>query len=241
MSVALRRIVLAWLVLVSVGLFSQELPSQAAGQSGTALPASSGQATGNYILQPRDVLEIKVYNIPEVSVTVAIRPDGRIAVPLLNEIQAAGKTPEQLTDILVAGYEKEFRNPRVTVIVRSFNNQNVYVGGEVDKPGLIPLTGEITVLQAILQAGGVKATAREKGVILLRNDGNGKPQVRQLSLVQMVKGRSDIVLQPFDVVYVPKSHIAKVDKWVDEHVRQIVPVSLGMSFSYLLNGQATIF
>ncbi len=115
------------------------------------------------------------------------------------------------------------------------------MGGEVDKPGLLPLTGKITVLQAILQAGGVKGTAKEKGVILLRNDGNGKPQVRQLSLQQLVKGQTDVELQPFDVVYVPRSKIASADKWVDEHIRKLIPISLGMDFSYLLNGQATIF
>lgn len=239
MPAGLHRVVLCLFVLVSLGLYSQE--SKPAGEPGALRQASTVETTGMYILQPRDVLDIKVYNIPEVSVTLAIRPDGRIAVPLLNEIEAAGKTPEQLTDILVEGYKKEFRNPRVTVIVRSFSNQNVYVGGEVDKPGLIPLTGQVTVLQAILQAGGVKESAKEKGVVLLRNDGSGKPQVRELNLSRLVKGNTDIVLQPFDVVYVPKSRIAQVDKWVDQHIRQIVPVSLGMSFSYLLNGQATIF
>jgi protein involved in polysaccharide export with SLBB domain len=231
------------LVLVPVGLYSQDssVPSKPVGEAVAPQETNAAGAAGDYVLQARDVLDIKVYNLPELSVTLAIRPDGKIAVPLLNEVDAAGMTPARLSETLTEGYKSEFRNPRVTVIVRSFSNQNVYIGGEVDKPGLIPLTGQITVLQAILQAGGVKQSAKEKGVILLRNDGHGKPQVRHLSLKELVKGEPDIPLQPFDVVYVPKSRIASVDKWVDQHIRQIVPVSLGMSFSYLLNGQATLF
>jgi len=229
-------------LVFSVSFYAQEPAVKAAeaavasAQQANAVPENNGA----YILQPRDVLEIRVYNLPELSVSIAIRPDGKVSVPLLNELDAAGRTPAQLAQALTEGYAKEFRNPRVTVIVRSFSNQNVYVGGEVDKPQMIPLTGQVTVLQAILQAGGMKATAKEKGVILLRNE-NGKPQVRQLSINELLKGQPDIVLQPFDVVYVPKSKVAQVDKWVDQHIRQIVPISLGMDFSYLLNGQATIF
>jgi protein involved in polysaccharide export with SLBB domain len=240
--ISLLRILLCLIVLASAGLAAQESPGSAVSPATPAAASAAVEAgAGEYIMQSRDVLDIKVYNLPELSVTLAIRPDGKIAVPLLDELQAAGRTPGQLTEALVDGYKKEFRNPRVTVIVRSFSNQNVYVGGEVDKPGLFPLNGRITLLQAILQAGGAKESAKESGVILLRNDGNGKPEVHQVSLRELIKGKPDMVLQPFDVVYVPKSKIARVDKWVDQHIRQIVPVSLGMSFSYLLNGQATIF
>lgn len=230
----LGKVALALLVVAAA------LPAQEVRQE-TPEATPHEEAMGSYVLQARDVIEIQVYNLPELSVTLVIRPDGKISVPLQPEITAAGMTAEQLAAKLTEGYSQEFRNPRVTVIVRTFSNQNVYVGGEVEKPQLLPLTGQITVLQAILQAGGIKESAKEKAVIVLRNDGHGKPEVRQISLKRVIGGQPDIVLQPFDVVFVPKSKIAQVDKWVDQHIRQIVPVSLGMSFSYLLNGQATIF
>jgi polysaccharide export outer membrane protein len=229
------------ILLVCLTAFAEEIPSNSSSAVKTVSEANAAESNGTYILQPRDVLEIRVYNLPEVSETVAIRPDGNISVPLLNEITAAGQTAAKLSETLTEGYKHEFRNPRVTVIVRSFSNQNIFVGGEVDKPGLFPLEGNMTVLQAVLRAGGIKLSAKEKAVVLLRNDGHGNPQVRKLNLVELVKGQPDVVLQPFDVVFVPKSKIAKADQWVDQNIRKLIPFGLGLDFSYLLNGQTTIF
>ncbi len=230
-----------FLVLALTGFAAQEPPKKQMDATATQESPGLGK-NGDYILQPRDVVEIRVYNLPELSVTVAIRPDGKISVPLLNEIDAAGVTTARLTAVLTAGYRSEFRNPRVTIIVRSITNQNVFVGGEVEKPGLLPLDGEITVLQAVLRAGGAKESAKRDSVILLRNDGQGKPEVRKLNLLEVLKGKSDTTLQPYDVVFVPKTRIARVDKWVDQYIRQAIPAGLGLNFAYLLNsGQTTIF
>jgi polysaccharide biosynthesis/export protein len=239
-SIAVSRIILSLFFFVSFGICAQEPPLTAAEPGATGENATLA-ASGTYILQRRDVIEIKVYDLPEVSGTVAIRPDGKISVPLLNDVVAAGLTPDHLAANLTQGYKHEFRNPRVTVIVRSFSNQNVFVGGEVDKPGLLPLDSQMTVLQAILRAGGVKETAKQKGVILLRNDGHGKPEVRQLSLLAVADGAPDILLQPFDVVLVPKTKVAQLNKWIDQNIRKMIPMGLGFDFSYLLNGTATVF
>ncbi len=227
------------LLLLALGAMIAQ--GQAPQASGPAPVPETGRKEP-YRLQRGDVLDIKVYNLPELSVALAIRPDGKISVPLLDEVEAAGLTAAQLAEHLTNGYQKEFRNPRVTVIVRSFSNQTIYVGGEVAKPGLLPLAGDLTAFQAIVQAGGVKETAKTDSVMLLRNDGQGKPMVRRVSLEEILKGKPDTVLQPFDVVFVPKSRIARVDKWVDQHIRQMIPISLGFSFNYLFgSGTSSIF
>jgi polysaccharide export outer membrane protein len=232
--------VCGFLVLGLTGLAAQEPAPKPPEAPPTQENPDTGKK-GEYLLQPRDVLEIRVYNLPELSVSLAIRPDGKISVPLLDEIDAAGLTTARLTAILTERYRSEFRNPRVTIIVRSFTNQNVFVGGEVEKPGLLPLDGEITVLQAVLRAGGVKESAKRDSVILLRNDGQGKPAVRKLNLLEVLKGKPDLTLQPYDVVFVPKTKIARADKWVDQYIRQMIPVGLGLNFAYLLSGPTGIF
>src|SRR6266567_3591819 len=141
-----------------------------------ALPAGVSQAdvvapqpglptiSGPYILQPGDDLEIKAYNNPELSQSVKVRPDGNISLLLLDDVPAAGITPAKLGENLSQAYSQYFRNPKLTVIVRSFSNLNVYVGGEVVNPRLLPLTGKITVSQAVLAAGGFKSTAKLQDV-----------------------------------------------------------------------------
>lgn len=114
------------------------------------------------------------------------------------------------------------------------SNISVYVGGEVLHPGLLPLNGELTVTAAVFQAGGLKDTARSNTVVLVRNSGTGVPIVTPLRLDDVIKGKPDTVLEPFDVVFVPKSKIAKVDRFVDQYIRQVLPINVAAGFSYLL-------
>jgi protein involved in polysaccharide export with SLBB domain len=113
-------------------------------------------------------------------------------------------------------------------------NISVYVGGEVAHPGLMPLNGELTATAAVYQAGGFRETAKTNLLLLLRDSGKGSPIVTKLRLDDVLKGKPDTVLQPFDVIYVPKSRIGKLDKFVDQYIRQVLPVSLGASFGYIL-------
>jgi polysaccharide biosynthesis/export protein len=203
--------------------------------------ASEPAPSKPYVLQAGDEITIKVFNNDDLLDTVMIRPDGMISVLLLDDVEAAGLTASALDAKLTTGYAKFFRDPQVTVIVRNFANLRVYVGGEVGQPGPVPLRGEVTALQAIIQVGGFRPTARLDSVILLRNDGTDRPVVSKLNFKELLdKKQPDVALQPFDVLYVPLSRIAKADKFVDQYMRQLLPISLTGGFTYILDGALAV-
>jgi protein involved in polysaccharide export with SLBB domain len=213
-------------------------------ESATAAPGATlsvpdaGPRPG-YVLQAGDDLEIRVFDLPELSQKVKIRPDGRISVLLLDELPAAGVTPAGLTESIRQGYSGHFRNPRVTVAVTGFVNQNVFIGGEVNQPRMIALNGRLSAAAAVFYAGGLKPTAKTKEIIILRNSGKNSARITKLDLEQVLtKGAPDVELQPFDVVFVPKSRIAKLDQFMDQFIKQLQPIAMNMGFSYLLGGQS---
>jgi polysaccharide biosynthesis/export protein len=198
---------------------------------------STRAAGGEYRLQPGDELDIRFYYNPELNSSVLIRPDGRISLPLANEVQAAGLTPANLSQRLRSAYEQELRRPELTVIVRSFNSQKVFVGGEVQSPGVIQALGPLTVLQSVAQAGGFKETARLNEVLVIRRDPAvpADPIVIPIDVAAVVDGsgtNQDIALMPFDVIYVPKSPIANVNKFVDQYIRQNIPFGFGLTYGF---------
>jgi polysaccharide export outer membrane protein len=194
-----------------------------------------------YVLQRGDEITIKVFNNPDLLDTVMVRPDGMISVMLLDDVEASGQTVAELDAKLTKGYAKFFRDPQVTVIVRGFANLRVYVGGEVGQPGPVSLRGNITALEAILHVGGFRPSARMDSVVLLRNGGNNQPVARKLNFKELLsKKQVDVPLEPFDVLYVPESRIVKVDKFVDQYVRQLLPISLTGGFSYILRGSLAV-
>jgi len=221
----------AWLGTMAITL-AQTLPAQTEPSLAPKPP---------YVLQRGDEITVKVFNNPELLDTVLVRPDGMISLVLLDDVQAAGRTSAELDAAVTAGYSKFFREPQVSVIVRSFANLRVYVGGEVGQPGPVSLRGDVTALEAILQVGGFRPTARMDSVILLRNDGKDQPMVQKLNFKELLsKGGADMSLQPFDVLYVPVSRIAKVDRFIDQYVRQLLPISLTGGFTYVLGSGAVV-
>jgi protein involved in polysaccharide export with SLBB domain len=187
-----------------------------------------------YRIQVGDQLDIKLFYNPELNEQVTVRPDGRISLQLVREIMTAGLTPAELTDLLTKKYAAELKKPEVTVIVRSFGGHRIYVDGEVTKPGMFPLIGLTTVLHAIAQAGGMKDSARINEVIVIRHGAANKPMVLPVNLEKVRDGidmRQDIPLKPYDIVFVPKSPIGNVNKWVDLYLRKNVPVNMGFGYS----------
>jgi protein involved in polysaccharide export with SLBB domain len=182
-----------------------------------------------YRIQPGDDLEIKFLYNPELNERLPVRPDGRISLQFVKEVLVVGLTPKELGDLLTEKYGPELKKPDVTVIVRSFSAQKVFVDGEVNRGGLLPLTGPLTVLQAIAQAGGVKDTARLTEVLVIRQNPNGPFLTSVVDISKAIDGTDksqDIALMPYDVVFVPKSPIANVDTWVDLYIRRLLPFSL---------------
>jgi polysaccharide export outer membrane protein len=120
----------------------------------TALARKAATADPNYTIGPQDVLDISVWKEPELTRSVPVRPDGKISLPLLNDVQAAGLTPSQLAALITTNLKKFVTAPQVTVIVTAINSQRVFIIGEVLRPGAFPLLPGMTVLQALSSAGG---------------------------------------------------------------------------------------
>jgi polysaccharide biosynthesis/export protein len=158
-----------------------------------------------YLIGADDVLSIVFWRDKDMSVDVVVRPDGRISLPLLNDIQAAGQTPEQLRLQLEKAAAKYIAEPNATVVVKTINSRKVYITGNVVKPGTYPLTGEMSVLQLIAVAGGLQEYADSKKIVVMRKEGgrdqhfsfNYKDVIRQKGLDQ------NISLKSGDTVVVP--------------------------------------
>jgi polysaccharide export outer membrane protein len=196
---------------------------------------------GLYVLQRGDEITIKVFRVPELEETLKIRPDGKISILLLDDIDAAGLTTKELRAKLTTGYSEFFHEPQVSVILRTGADLKVYVGGEVQQPGVIPLLGDLTALAAVLQAGGFKTSAKTDSTILIRNNGHEARIVQKLNLKDVLNnGKGDVELRPFDVVYVPASRIARADRFVEQYGRDILPVTLTGGFTYVFGGPGAL-
>jgi len=151
------------------------------------------------------VLRIDVWKEAEISRAVPVRPDGKISLPLLNDVQASGLTAMELANNITEGLKKFINSPQVTVSVTEINSRRVYVTGEVSKPGAYPLLPNMTALQAVTSAGGFTQFARTKSIYILRNEG-GKQTKYPFNYNDVVKGKrpdDNITLQPGDTIVVP--------------------------------------
>ena len=204
-------------LLLGFGLIlSLGSPFRARGQDADAAKAkvaptagqAAAQAVANdpeYKIGPQDVLRIDVWKEAEISRTAPVRPDGRISLPLLNDVQAAGLTPTQLATVITDGLKKFITNPQVTVGVTEINSRRVYVTGEVTHQGAFPLLPNMTVLQALSSAGGFSQFAKLKSIYVLRTE-DGKQMKHPFNYKDVVSGKkpeSNILLLPGDVIVVP--------------------------------------
>src|SRR5262245_29946174 len=209
-------------------------PAQPAAQPATATPApvptprttpttpgstpaasastpESGATTGtpvtppDYVIGPDDVLSIVYWRDKDMTGDVSVRPDGKVSLPLLHDVQAAGLTPIELRDRLVEESKRYIEDPNITVVVKQMNSRKVYITGEVGKPGPYLLTGPTTVLQLIAVAGGLSEFADSKKIVILRTDG-GKQTSYPFNYKNVASGKNlnqNIDLKPGDTVIVP--------------------------------------
>lgn len=202
-------------ILLGISLISAMLAAQTGALYGTEtannhaaadIPRSEGVTTNglDYVIGPDDVLRISVWKEPDLSETIPVRPDGKISMPLLNDVRAAGMTPLHLKDSITEKLKKYVSDPRVTVIVTAMNSQRVFITGEVQHSGPIQLLPNMTVLQALSQAGFTEF-ANLKAIYVLRTD-NGRHEKLPFNYKEMVKGNhpeQNIPLKPGDTLVVP--------------------------------------
>jgi polysaccharide export outer membrane protein len=221
MKSAWKAAVAALFLMSSIAL-AQDAPAQPAASSASDNVASDkaasdkvasdkvtnvvpdGQAGLAYVIGPEDVLHIAVWREPDLTATLPVRPDGKISLPLLNDVQASGLTPQQLAGSLTEKLKKYVADPRVTVVVTQINSKRVYMVGEVFHPGPMPLIANMTVLQA-LSSAGLNQFANTKRIYVLRTE-NGKQQKLPVNYRKLVKGEQieqNYLLQPGDEIVVP--------------------------------------
>ncbi|MDY6987474.1 MAG: polysaccharide biosynthesis/export family protein [Thermodesulfobacteriota bacterium] len=187
--------------------------------------AMAGAPLGDYRLQSGDKIEIRLYNHPELNNTVVVGPDGKISLELVDEFLVAGLTSSQLDDLLTREYTRHLENVHITVIQREYVGTRAYVGGEVASPGFVHLKGTTSVLEAILARSGFKESAKPENVILLRKGPGSRPTAMVIDLGPVIAGaqlENDIYLMPADIVYVPKTAVAKAEKFVNEYVNNVL-------------------
>jgi polysaccharide export outer membrane protein len=178
------------------------------GQPGTKTPGQPAAEIippPDYVIGAEDVLNIVIWREKDLSAEVMVRPDGKVSLPLVNDVQAAGLTPEQFRQQLTAATAKFVAEPAVTVIVRAINSRKVYIMGEVRAPGPYPLPGPTTVLQLIAQAGGLSEFADSKDIGVVRME-NGRAVRLKFNYDDVARGRKieqNVVLKPGDTVIVP--------------------------------------
>ncbi len=199
------------------GASAQDAPAPSAAVSPAASPASDMAASDkttnaaapnipsgpDYVIGAEDVLHIAVWKEVDLTATLPVRPDGKISLPLLNDVQAAGLTPEQLAASVTEKLKKFIADPRVTVVVTSINSKRIYLVGEVSRAGATPMLPNMTVLQA-LSSAGINQFAKTKGIYVLRIE-NGKQRKLPVNYRKLVKGdlAQNYELQAGDTIVVP--------------------------------------
>jgi len=213
---------LAALILMGSIALAQDAPAQPAASSAsnrtasdktssdktssdkTATAASASQAGPEYVIGPEDALHIAVWREADLTASLPVRPDGKISLPLLDDVQASGLTPKQLADSITEKLKKYIADPRVTVVVTQINSKRIFINGEVLHPGPMAMLPRMTVLQA-LSSAGLNQFAKMKGIYVLRME-NGKQQKLPVNYKKLLKGEQieqNYLLQPGDTIVVP--------------------------------------
>lgn len=231
----------AMLIAIALGGCSTKNPGLESEQKEASAPAGmspeqcaananiqeSATQDSDYRIQPGDQLALDFYMNSEFNDTTTVDPNGKIVLRMVGPVQAAGLTPSQLASSIDKAYSNELRNPGAVVHLNSLPSRQVYVEGEVTKPGAFPLQPGMTAVQALALAGGVTDNSDPESAVLIRRDACGQPQGSKIDLAAATKkpgSAEDVALAARDVVVVPKSGIANADLWVKQHIRDILPV-----------------
>jgi polysaccharide export outer membrane protein len=204
----MQRNRMRWGATLAVGVLamttvSAQPPQRSLTSSEAATPAAV--VPPGYLIGAQDVLTITFWKDPDKSGDVIVRPDGKISIPLLNDIQAAGRTPEELRVALVEAAKKWDTEPTPTVVVKAIHSRLVYITGNIAKPSSYPLNGDMDVLKLITLAGGLLEYAQSDKILILRTQ-NGKSEYLRFNYKDVLKQKNvqqNIMLRPGDQIVVP--------------------------------------
>lgn len=176
-------------------------------------------------LEAGDVVEVRFFYTPELNVSQAVRPDGKITLQLVGDVPVQGKSPEDLRQELLTLYQPHLKEPDVAVIVQSFYHRRVYVGGQVLRPGVIQMPRPMTALDVIMESGGFQLPQAEVGNVLVIRHQNDHRYGYCIDLKPALKGGQirPFYLEPEDIVYVPQTRITEIGQWVDQHINNLLP------------------
>jgi polysaccharide biosynthesis/export protein len=200
---------LVWLVCTGAPAAAQEpsrTPAPAPATQGAPSPAANPVTVpADYVVGPEDVLGIVFWRERDMSADVVVRPDGRISLPLLNDVDVDGLTPDQVRERVTELAKKFIEDPNVTVVVKQINSRKVYITGNVERPGTFPLLRSTSVLQLIALAGGLKEFANANEIVLVRTEGD-KQESFTFNYDQLKNRKNlsqNIQLKPGDTIIVP--------------------------------------
>ena len=197
-------------------------------------PADTPAEPAPYRVQVGDVLELLFFKNSELNQIRTVGPDGDVSLQLVGRVRVVGRTADEIGAELTTRYSKELVEPQVTVAVKEFSGLKVYVGGEVNQPGMQAYRGGLTTLQAVVAAGGFKTTASLKSVILIRKGQGGRPVGSRVDLARALKHaefQRDVALAPSDIVFVPRSGIANLNLFMEQFFRNNVPIPVYLGFN----------
>jgi protein involved in polysaccharide export with SLBB domain len=230
-------------LLLSAALLAAA-PAHAAKAPAAAFPnigyADWSDQEPEYRFYPGDQIDVTVPSAPELARTgVIVQPDGRITLPLIAPVMAADRTVAELQATLAQAYASQLLRPEVVIQIKTVTPLKVFVGGEVGTPGVFDMPGDINSLQAVIQAGGFKTTAKLDRVVIIRRGPGGRAMMRTVNLQSALKSAGGVDLVPlrrFDIVYVPRSNIAEAGLFMQQWFRDISPIQ---GFSYAIGGNGT--
>lgn len=191
-----------------------------------------------YLIYPGDVLLCSFPTNRDLNQEVRVRSDGRISLPYVGDVMAAHRSPDDLAQDLKHRFHGIIESSEVAVIVKAESGRIVYVGGEVNRPGMLGLMPHQTLVQALYEAGGLAETAHSGGILVMRNRVNEGTYVLKADMGQILSGEApDVRLEPYDIVHVPPTAIAQINQFVEQYVNRMVPRVVSFPFVTELNKQ----
>jgi polysaccharide export outer membrane protein len=230
-----RSVNLLFVVLILIGLVA----ACSSPQPARTVAAMAQQPVLPYKVGPGDVIDVKLFYTPELDESQIVRPDGKMTLQLIGDIEAQGKTSEELQRELVHRFSTHLIDPQVAVFIRRVHDSKYWVAGEVKRPGPYQMLGHATIVEAIMDAGGgTRPTADLKHVLVVRQR-DGRHYGCLVNVQEALQGKEgpSFNLQAQDIVFVPSTKITKVDDWMDQYVNKVIPQHLQFWFGYNVNHQ----